>query len=82
MLSLKGDLDGAERNSLASLYWGRRQQAKPWELARRPAWHDCGRARAGAKTSCELLAPVYGRFTEGCDTKDLLEAKALLAELG
>ena len=30
----------------------------------------------------KLLAPVYGWFTEGFDTKDLLEAKSLLAELG
>ena len=30
----------------------------------------------------ELLAPVYGWFTEGFDTPDLQEAKALLAELG
>ena len=30
----------------------------------------------------ELLAPVYGRFTEGFDTLDLKEAKALLDELG
>jgi predicted ATPase len=29
----------------------------------------------------ELLAPVYGRFTEGFDTRDLKEAKALLDEL-
>ena len=29
----------------------------------------------------ELLAPVYGWFTEGCDTRDLKEAKALLEEL-
>ena len=29
----------------------------------------------------ELLAPVYGWFTEGFDTRDLAEAKALLAEL-
>ena len=29
----------------------------------------------------ELLAPVYGWFTEGFDTRDLLEAKALLDEL-
>ena len=29
----------------------------------------------------ELLAPVYGWFTEGFDTRDLKEAKALLAEL-
>ena len=30
----------------------------------------------------ELLAPVYGWFTEGFDTRDLKEAKALLGELG
>jgi hypothetical protein len=29
----------------------------------------------------ELLAPVYGWFTEGFDTADLTDAKALLAEL-
>ncbi len=32
--------------------------------------------------ACELLAPVYGWFTEGFDTRDLKEAKALLDELG
>ena len=32
MLSLKGDLEGAERDFLASLDWARRQQAKSWEL--------------------------------------------------
>src|SRR5271169_5152707 len=32
MLSLKGDLEGAERDFLASLDWARRQQAKMWEL--------------------------------------------------
>jgi predicted ATPase len=31
--------------------------------------------------ACDLLAPVYGWFTEGLDTRDLREAKALLAEL-
>ena len=30
----------------------------------------------------ELLAPIYGWFTEGFDTADLQEARALLAELG
>jgi hypothetical protein len=30
----------------------------------------------------KLLAPVYGWFTEGFDTRDLKEAKALLRELG
>jgi predicted ATPase len=40
-------------------------------------WRDQGK-RDDAR---ELLAPVYGWFTEGFDTRDL-EAKALLAELG
>jgi predicted ATPase len=34
------------------------------------------------KKAHELLAPIYGWFTEGFDTKDLIEAKALLNELG
>ena len=38
---------------------------------------DQGRARE----ACELLAPVYGWFTEGFDTKDLKEARALLDEV-
>jgi predicted ATPase len=40
-------------------------------------WRDHGK-RSEAR---DLLAPVYGRFTEGFDTRDLKEAKALLAEL-
>ena len=59
----------------------RRQQAKSWEL--RPAtslsrlWQQQGkRAEAHA-----LLAPIYGWFTEGFDTADLQEAKALLEAL-
>jgi len=40
-------------------------------------WGERGR-RAEAR---ELLAPVYGWFTEGFDTTDLKDAKALLAEL-
>ena len=41
---------------------------------------DAGPAGKLAWTS-ELLAPVYGWFTEGFDTRDLKEAKALLDEL-
>jgi predicted ATPase len=40
-------------------------------------WHNQGRR----KEARELLAPVYGWFTEGFDTRDLKEAKALLEEL-
>jgi len=60
----------------------RRQQARSWELraAMRLSrlWQQQGK-RAAAR---ELLAPVYGWFTEGFDTADLQEAKALLDELG
>jgi len=45
--------------------------------------HGASLARSGKpRQACELLAPVYGWFTEGFDTRDLKEAKALLEELG
>ena len=37
--------------------------------------------RASGKQARDLLAPVYGWFTEGFDTLDLKEAKALFGEL-
>ena len=40
-----------------------------------------GATRARRSKRAELLAPVYGWFTEGFDTRDLKEAKALLEEL-
>jgi len=40
-------------------------------------WRDQGKRDAAS----DLLAPVYGWFTEGFDTLDLKEAKALLDEL-
>ena len=60
----------------------RRQEAKSLELRAAMSlsrlWQQQGK-RAEAR---ELLAPVYGWFTEGFDTADLQEAKALLEELG
>jgi predicted ATPase len=65
-----------------ALVVARRQEAKSLELraATRLArlWQQQGK-RAEAR---ELLAPIYGRFTEGFDTADLQEAKSLLEELG
>jgi predicted ATPase len=59
----------------------RSQQAKSWELRAAMSmarlWRDQGK-RAEARA---LLAPVYGWFTEGHDTLDLKEAKALLGQL-
>jgi predicted ATPase len=59
----------------------RKQQAKTWELRSATSlarlWRDQGR-RTEAR---DLLAPIYGWFTEGFDTPDLKEAKSLLDEL-
>ena len=59
----------------------RQQQAKSWELraaiSMARLWRDHGKPQQAR----ELLAPVYGWFTEGFDTLDLKQAKALLAEL-
>ena len=56
----------------------RKQQAKFWELRAAMSmarfWRDQGK-RDEAR---DLLAPVYGWFTEGFDTRDLKEAKELL----
>ena len=58
-----------------------RQEAKTWELRAATSlghlWQQQGK-RAEAR---ELLTPIYGWFTEGFDTADLQEAKALLDEL-
>ncbi len=82
MLSLKGDPEGAEQNFLASLDWARRQQAKSWELRTSTSLARLWQSQGKRQDAYELLAPIYDWFTEGFDTKDLLEAKALLAELG
>ena len=42
---------------------------------------DIWRDRGKTQRARELLAPVYGWFTEGYETRDLKEAKALLEEL-
>ena len=59
----------------------RKQQAKSFELRAAMSmarfWRDQGKRDAAG----DLLAPVYNWFTEGFDTLDLKEAKALLAEL-
>ncbi len=48
--------------------------------SRKPAYPASGTPRTKPKVR-DLLAPVYGWFTEGFDTADLKEAKALLDEL-
>jgi predicted ATPase len=59
----------------------RAQQVKPWELRAAMSMARLWRDQGEREKACELLAPVYGWFTEGFDTLDLKEAKKLLDEL-
>jgi predicted ATPase len=81
LLKSTGDQIAAEYSYHQALVVARRQSARTLELraATRLArlWQDQGK-RAAAR---DLLAPVYGWFTEGFDTPILREAKALLDEL-
>ena len=81
MLQQQGKLDAAEDNYLASLDVAREQQAKSWELRTSTSLARLWQAQGKHKEALDLLKPVYDWFTEGFDTKDLKDAKALLAEL-
>jgi predicted ATPase len=59
----------------------RQQQAKSWELRAAMSMARLWRDQGKRNEARELLAPVYGWFTEGFDTRDLKEAKVLLYEL-
>ena len=71
----------AEASFQKALNTARRQGARSLELRAAASlarlWRDQGK---GAQAH-DLLAPVYGWFTEGFDTADLKDAKALLDEL-
>ena len=58
-----------------------RQQARSWELRAATSLARLLGNQGRRAEAHELLAPIYGWFTEGFDTADLKEAKALLAEL-
>jgi class 3 adenylate cyclase/tetratricopeptide (TPR) repeat protein len=81
LLELKDDHLGAEVNYNASLDCAREQQAKSWELRTATSLARLWQHQGRREQAHELLAPVYNWFTEGLDTKDLTEAKALLGEL-
>ena len=76
-----GDNAGAEAGYREAIAIAQQQSAKLWELCAATSlarlWRDQGR-RADAR---DLLAPVYGWFTEGFGTPVLQEANALLEDL-
>ena len=60
----------------------RRQEAKSWELRAAMSLARLWQQQGKHAEAHELLTPIYGWFTEGFDTADLQEAKALLEALG
>jgi predicted ATPase len=81
LLSPESDTAKAEGYFERALAIARQQKARSWELRAAMSlarvWRDQGKVQQAR----EFLAPVYGWFTEGFDTLDLKEAKALLEEL-
>ena len=75
------DAAKAEASFNRALTVARQQQAKSWELRAAMSLAHLWRDQGKVQQARELLAPVYGWFTEGFDTRDLKEAKALLEEL-
>jgi predicted ATPase len=65
----------------AGIAVARRQQGKFWELRASAKFARLLRDQGKRDEARELLAPIYGWFTEGFDTIDLKEAKASLDEL-
>ena len=78
LMSLKPDATNAQAYFERSLTVARQQQAKSWELRAAMSMARLWRDQGKQGEARDLLAPVYGWFTEGFDTRDLKEAKALL----
>jgi len=81
LTSPEQDATKAEAFFERALTIARQQQAKSWELRAAMSMARLWRDQGKREEARELLAPVYGWFTEGFDTRDLKEAKALLEEL-
>jgi class 3 adenylate cyclase/predicted ATPase len=79
--SLAPDTEKAEKCFDHALAVARQQQTKSWELRAAMSMARLWRDQGKPQQAHELLAPVYSWFTEGFDTLDLKEAKALLDEL-
>ena len=81
LVSSEPDVTKAEAYFDRALAVAREQQAKSWELRAAMSMARLWRDQGKHQLARELLAPVYGWFTEGFDTRDLKEAKMLLNEL-
>ena len=77
----RADPNAAEAAFVRAIEIARGQHTKTFELRAAMSMARLWRDQGKREEARELLAPVYGWFTEGFDTRDLKEAKALLEEL-
>jgi predicted ATPase len=77
----QGHTEAAEELYRKALSIAEEQGAKLWELRAAASLARLRRDQGSPAEARDLLAPVYSWFTEGFDTADLKEAKALLDEL-
>ena len=82
LLARQGHTEAAEELYRKALSIAVEQEAKLWELRAAVSLARLRRDQGRPAEARDLLAPVYGWFTEGFDTQDLKEAEALLYELG
>ena len=78
---IAGSWAPAEGAFLAAIAMAQQQKARSFELGAAMSMALLWRDQGNRDDARELLAPVYGWFTEGFDTLDLKEAKALLDTL-
>jgi predicted ATPase len=81
LLLRRGDFETAEEHYRKALSVAKEQEAKLWELRAAMSLARLRHQQDRPSEARDLLAPVYGWFTEGFDTPDLKEAKALLEAL-
>ena len=81
LMAATGGVSAAEDALKNSVLVARQQQARSAELRAATSLARLWRDQGKREEARDLLAPVYGWFTEGFDTLDLKEAKALLDEL-
>jgi predicted ATPase len=77
----QGHSEAAEELYYKALSIAEEQEAKLWELRAAASLAQLRRDQGRPAEARDLLAPVYGWFTEGFGTPDLKDAKALLDEL-
>jgi predicted ATPase len=81
LLLRQGHSEAAEELYRTALSIAEEQEAKLWELRAAASFARLCRDQGRRTEARDLLAPVYGWFTEGFDTADLKEARALIDEL-